>query len=69
MRLTNKHGFNYSRYADDMTFSADKKERLPKAGMIRKIVATEDFRLKEEKTHPFLPEVWRPRVFPRDSTW
>ena len=50
MGLANKHGFNYSRYADDMTFSADEKDRLPKVGLIRKIVATEGFRLKEEKT-------------------
>lgn len=50
MGLANKYGFNYSRYADDMTFSADEKERLPKMGMIRRIVATEGFHLKEEKT-------------------
>ncbi len=50
MGLANKHGFNYSRYADDMTFSADKREDLPKIGMIRKIVETEGFCLKEEKT-------------------
>lgn len=50
MGLANKNGFNYSRYADDMTFSADSKENLPKIGMIRKIVETEGFRLKEEKT-------------------
>ena len=50
MGLANKHGFNYSRYADDMTFSADEKDRLPKVSFIRKIVETEGFHLKEEKT-------------------
>lgn len=49
MGLANKRGFNYSRYADDMTFSADEKDRLPKVGMIRKIVETEGFHLKDEK--------------------
>lgn len=49
MGLANKHGFTYSRYADDMTFSADKKDRLPKVSMIRKIVETEGFLLNEEK--------------------
>lgn len=49
MGLANKHGFTYSRYADDMTFSADKKDRLPKVSMIIKIVETEGFHLNEEK--------------------
>lgn len=49
MGLANKHGFTYSRYADDMTFSADKKDRLPKVSMIRKIVETAGFHLNEEK--------------------
>ena len=49
MGLANKHGFTYSRYADDMTFSADKKDRLPKVSMIRKIVEIEGFHLNEEK--------------------
>lgn len=50
MGLANKHGFNYTRYADDMTFSADELDNLPKVGMIRKIVESEGFRLNEEKT-------------------
>ena len=49
MGLANKHGFTYSRYADDMTFSADKKDRLPKVSMIRKVVETEGFHLNDEK--------------------
>lgn len=49
MGLANKHGFTYSRYADDMTFSVDKKDRLPKVSMIRKIVETEGFHLNDEK--------------------
>lgn len=50
MGLANKTGFNYSRYADDMTFSADDKANLPKIGMIRRIVESEGFRLKDDKT-------------------
>lgn len=50
MGLANIHGFNYSRYADDMTFSADSIGNLPKIGMIRRIVESEGFHLKEEKT-------------------
>lgn len=50
MGLANKYGFNYTRYADDMTFSAGEHERLPKIGSIKKIVESEGFRLNEEKT-------------------
>jgi len=42
--------FNYSRYADDMTFSADRLSDLPKAGMIKRIVESEGFHLNENKT-------------------
>lgn len=42
--------FNYSRYADDMTFSADKLSDLPKEGMIKRIVENEGFHINEEKT-------------------
>ena len=50
MGFADKHGITYSRYADDMTFSADEKNRLPKVSLIRKIVETEGFHLKGEKT-------------------
>lgn len=50
MGLADKTGFSYSRYADDMTFSADDLSKLPKIGMIRRIVKDEGFALKEEKT-------------------
>lgn len=42
--------FNYSRYADDMTFSADRLSDLPKVGMIRRIVESEGFHLNDQKT-------------------
>lgn len=42
--------FNYSRYADDMTFSADNKYDLPKIGMVKRIVESEGFHLNEDKT-------------------
>ncbi len=50
MGLANKLGFNYSRYADDMTFSADDMVNLPKVGLIKRIVESEGFHLKDEKT-------------------
>lgn len=50
MGMANKLGFNYSRYADDMTFSSDDKSNLPKFGMIKRVVENEGFQLKEEKT-------------------
>ena len=49
-RLSQETGFNYSRYADDMTFSADDKAMLPKISLIRKIVKEEGFTLNEKKT-------------------
>ena len=50
MGLADKLGFNYSRYADDMTFSADSLSDFPKVGLIRRIVKSEGFHLKAEKT-------------------
>jgi retron-type reverse transcriptase len=50
-RLSQENGINYSRYADDMTFSADDKALLPKFSLIRKIVEEEGFSLNEKKTH------------------
>lgn len=49
-RLSQEKGFNYSRYADDMTFSADDVVSLPKISLIRKIVESEGFTLNEKKT-------------------
>ena len=49
-RLSQEMGFNYSRYADDMTFSADDRAMLPKISLIRKIVKKEGFTLNEKKT-------------------
>lgn len=49
-RLSQEMGFNYSRYADDLTFSADDLASLPKIGLIRKIVQSEGFTLNEKKT-------------------
>lgn len=49
MGLANKFGFNYSRYADDMTFSADDFCNLPKIGMLKRIIESEGFYLNFEK--------------------
>ncbi|PWQ93570.1 reverse transcriptase family protein [Leucothrix arctica] len=51
--LAKKHGFNYSRYADDMTFSGDKtaRESLRKLLWgVQAIVADEGFILHPDKT-------------------
>ena len=46
--------FNYSRYADDLTFSAGKeneKKIAPLLRIVKKIVEAEDFTIHPEKTH------------------
>lgn len=48
--LSKSKKFNYSRYADDITFSADIKSDLPKIGMIRRIIESEGFHLNGDKT-------------------
>lgn len=44
-----KNQINYSRYADDITFSGN-YENLPKISFIRKIIEDEGFRINESKT-------------------
>lgn len=48
--IARKHGINYTRYADDITFSSDNKSLLPSVGLIRKIVESEGFCLNDKKT-------------------
>lgn len=43
------HGINYSRYADDITFSSDYKESLPKINFIKKVIIEEGFELNMDK--------------------
>jgi len=45
-----EHHANYTQYADDMTFSADNKEDLPKVAFIKKVLSDYGFVLNEEKT-------------------
>lgn len=45
-----KHNVEYTRYADDMTFSADNKEDLPSKGFIKKVLRENGFVLNNEKT-------------------
>jgi retron-type reverse transcriptase len=46
--LANKHGVNYSRYADDITFSGA-EEYLPSINLLNKIVKDEDFSINWKK--------------------
>ena len=50
--LAKKHGFTYTRYADDLTFShADPKAKVGTLlGAVRRIVADEDFAVHPDKT-------------------
>lgn len=48
-----KHGINYSRYADDITFSSNDKNLLPNFSLIRRIVEEEGFQLNGRKTGMF----------------
>ena len=50
MKYAERHGINYSRYADDITFSSDDIASLPKVRFIKKLLAEEHFVLNEEKT-------------------
>ena len=45
-----KHQVNYTRYADDLTFSADNEEDLPSINFIKKILHEYGFALNEKKT-------------------
>ncbi len=47
-KLANKHGVNYSRYADDITFSGE-KDNIPKLSLIKKIISEEDFQINWKK--------------------
>ena len=50
MKYAEQHGINYSRYADDITFSSDDISRLPKMGYIKHLMEEEHFALNEDKT-------------------
>lgn len=48
--LAQKLNFNYSRYADDLTFSITKDGKLPSLKIIEKIISEEGFFINNEKT-------------------
>lgn len=48
LALANKYGVNYSRYADDLTFSGD-NDRLPSINLINKIIKDENFKINWSK--------------------
>jgi RNA-directed DNA polymerase len=48
--LAKKLNFNYSRYADDLTFSIRKKGKLPSLKLIIKIISDEGFYINSKKT-------------------
>lgn len=45
-----KHNVNYTRYADDLTFSCDDPSDLPKESFVRHVVKSEGLSLNEKKT-------------------
>lgn len=45
-----KNGLQYTRYADDLTFSGDDLTKLPKTSFVMKIVMEEGLRLNHKKT-------------------
>lgn len=47
--LSEKLNFNYSRYADDLTFSIRAGQKLPSLKLIRKIITEEKFCINEKK--------------------
>lgn len=51
--LAKKQGFRYTRYADDLTFSAENRDAPVGAliSAVKKIVADEDFMVHPDKTH------------------
>ena len=53
-KLCEKHGFNYTRYADDMSFSAQQRVTIPIGkflGIVKRIVKEEGFKIHPKKTH------------------
>lgn len=48
--LAKKMNFNYSRYADDLTFSISKHGNLPSLKLIDKIISEEGFFINKDKT-------------------
>lgn len=51
--LASKCGVNYSRYADDLTFSSESKSQLPSLKLIKLIIEEEGFFVNEEKVSLF----------------
>lgn len=50
MAYAERHGINYSRYADDITFSSDDIASLPKVGYVKRLLKEEHFKLNTRKT-------------------
>lgn len=48
--LARKLNFNYSRYADDLTFSINNEGKLPSLKLISKIISEEGFFINDKKT-------------------
>ncbi len=50
------NGIQYTRYADDLTFSADSLDLLPSFGFVNKVVREEALKLNYSKTGTYGPE-------------
>lgn len=52
-RFADLHNIQYTRYADDLTFSANSIDKLPKCNFVRKVVEDENLKLNYKKTGTF----------------
>ena len=55
-KFADLNGIHYTRYADDLTFSANELEKLPTLNFLKKIVEEESLQLNYSKTGTYGPE-------------
>lgn len=55
MKYAQNHGVEYTRYADDLTFSTNEANNLPSISFIRKVIEDEGFTLNDKKTRFYGP--------------
>lgn len=55
-KYADMNGIHYTRYADDLTFSANKLEKLPSQSFVKKVIEEESLLLNYIKTGTYGPE-------------